>query len=472
MLVRRRARRGSMPEASGSRAYEPGAAITSGSGSPVRMATAPAADSAIRKSKSTGSLTSLLSLDTLTAAGYFKRLAPPERVSIRFEGDGALGILWIEDGQQQIVANGVTGVAAEWAELEPGMALLEVNGKPVAKLGFKGAMRRIATSWQKHHQVELVFSKAPQEPDSPQRPSPPSLAGMVELSDEGCESSEGQAQRLGLRGSIGMELLSPIHEAHRKGSTPRRVAMPRSISPPPELSLVGMGEDEDDEDEVLVTPPAEGRPAATTQKSQELQAVRTFLGSCDCANSYQDFEQFGVSRVDDFRFVTPSDLPTLGLTPPQCRRLLAAISDAYPTAQPEPEPESEPEGVPEEGEPAEGVPEFEFKLAEATMGRSPSQVFELAEPEVPALSLDAPSPAKSDKGARALNVFISPLLGSPDAKRELSRIRTQHDKEEAERAQLHWMASPKGSAPGAWASERLSEGCGTSAGAPGSPGWV
>ena len=252
--------------------------------------------------------------------------------------------------------------------------------------------------------------------------------------------------------------------------------MPRSISPPPELSLVGMGEDEDDEDEGLVTPPAEGRSAATTQKSQELQAVRTFLRSCDCADRYQDFEQFGVSRVDDFRFVTPSDLPTLGLTSPQCHRLLAAISDAYPTAQPEPEPESEPEpveeGVPEEGEPAEGVPEFEFKLAEATMGRSPSQVFELAEPEVPALSLDAPSPAKSDKGARALNVFISPLLGSPDAKRELSRIRTQHDKEEAERAQLHWMASPKGSAQGAWASERLSEGCGTSVGAPGSPGWV
>ena len=292
MLVRRRARRGSMPEASGGRAaYEPGAAITSGSGSPVRMATAPAApaaDSSMRKSKSTGSLTSLLSLDTLTAAGYFKRLAPPERVSIRFEGDGALGILWIEDGKK-IVANGVTpgAVAAEWAELEPGMALLEVNGKPAAKLGFKGAMRRIATSWQKHHQVELVFSKAPQEPDSPQRPSPPSLAGMVELSDEGCESSEGQAQRLGLRGSIGMELLSPIHEAHRKGSTPRRVAMPRSISPPPELSLVGMGEDED-EDEGLVTPPAEGRSAATTQKSQELQAVRTFLGSCDCANSYKN----------------------------------------------------------------------------------------------------------------------------------------------------------------------------------------
>ena len=34
---------------------------------------------------------------------------------------------------------------------------------------------------------------------------------------------------------------------------------------------------------------------------------------------------------------------------------------------------------PEEGEPAEGVPEFEFKLAEATMGRSPSQVFEYYE---------------------------------------------------------------------------------------------
>ena len=45
---------------------------------------------------------------------------------------------------------------------------------------------------------------------------------------------------------------------------------------------------DEDEDEGLVTPPAEGRSAATTQKSQELQAVRTFLGSCDCANSYKN----------------------------------------------------------------------------------------------------------------------------------------------------------------------------------------
>lgn len=298
-----------------------------------------------------------------------------EGFAIEFEGDGPLGIGFAQEGGEIVVARITPGTAcSEFPELETGLLLREIDGSAVAvREGFHSAMASIRASWMADSAVRLAFcwAQVPAPPRAGARTEcgRPSLVGMVHIKDDGVGN---------------LDFMSPIHEAHRKGATPRLGSRLRAPPPPPALSLAGL----DAADE-----PAPRR--AETKRERQLQEVQNFLCELKVESFLQAFVDFGVSTLEDLKFIEPTDLPGFGLKPLQQRRVAAALVQLQ-------------GGSDASAAPAPAAPGME---------RSPSQVFETDSFEPPALNLD------SDENDGGTNVFISPFLPPAAMEEEAARIR-------------------------------------------------
>ena len=192
------------------------------------------------KAFSTGNLTSTLSglqqLQPEPRLGrgnmHYHKESNEHRIRIEFEGDGPLGIEFVEGAEGEIIVEDIQDgtASAEFPQLETELLLREIDGSGAAAQRILAAMRAIVSSWRADSAVVLVFAR-PQicAPAPPPRTTsgPPSLAGMVHIKDDGVGN---------------LEYMSPIHEAHRKAETPRTgpSAQLRAPPPPPELSLAGL----------------------------------------------------------------------------------------------------------------------------------------------------------------------------------------------------------------------------------------
>lgn len=77
-----------------------------------------------------------------------------------FEGDGPLGIEFIEKGQKIIVKKITQGtVADETYGLNRGMELVDVNNVNISNKSFEKVMMMIKLSWDKESRVYLKFKK-------------------------------------------------------------------------------------------------------------------------------------------------------------------------------------------------------------------------------------------------------------------------------------------------------------------------
>ena len=77
-----------------------------------------------------------------------------------FEGDGPLGIEFIESNQKIIVKKITEGtVADETYGLKRGMELVDVNNTDISNKSFERVMKIIKTSWDKESRVYLKFKK-------------------------------------------------------------------------------------------------------------------------------------------------------------------------------------------------------------------------------------------------------------------------------------------------------------------------
>eukprot|EP01043_Picozoa_sp_COSAG02_P070209 COSAG02_NODE_12341_length_1560_cov_1.388775_1_plen_316_part_10 len=270
---------------------------------------------AMHKSFSTGNLTSTLgNLQLLqpepecseAATLFLHKETGEHRIRIEFEGDGPLGIGFGEADNSEIVVTSIRqGTAcSEFPELETDLVLREIDGSSApVNGGFQAAVRAISTSWQQDSAVELVFAKPQVSVPTPRTAvGRPSLVEMVKIKDDGVGN---------------LEHMSPIHEAHRKGATPRMQPSSRRVqAPPPELKLDGL--------EPPAAEPARSR--VESKRERQLREVRKFL--CDLkVDSFMDaFVDFGVSSMEDLKFIEPTDLPGFGLKPLQQRRVATALA--------------------------------------------------------------------------------------------------------------------------------------------------
>lgn len=77
-----------------------------------------------------------------------------------FEGDGPLGIIFVERETCAIVKKISPGtVAAETYGLQVEMVLLEINGNPVSELSYSRTLKKIKTEWVNNNYVHLKFKK-------------------------------------------------------------------------------------------------------------------------------------------------------------------------------------------------------------------------------------------------------------------------------------------------------------------------
>ena len=329
---------------------------------------------AMAKAFSTGNLTGMLQPEpeiSEASSCFYHKESCEHRIRIDFEGDGPLGIGFAEDGDEIVVQSIQEGTAcSEFPELTTKLLLREIDGSAAAvRHSFQSAMRAIASSWRRDNAVSVVFARPKLWVlDPPKTASgPPSLAGMVMLKDDGVGH---------------LDYMSPIHEAHRKGSTPRLdpSAQPRALPLPPELSLASLQEVEE-----------AAETAVETERDRQLQEVQKFLCDLKVERFLSVFVDFGVSNMDDLKFIEPADLEDFGLKPLEQRRVATAVAklqdadNAYADAS-------------------------ATDVDSPRMARSPSQVFELNAFDPPELLLDHGS--SSD-----VHVFISPFLPEEQAVR-------------------------------------------------------
>jgi len=77
-----------------------------------------------------------------------------------FEGDGPLGIEFVETNQKIIVKKITSGtVADETYGLNRGMKLVDVNNIDIKNKSFENVMKMIKSSWEKESRVYLKFKK-------------------------------------------------------------------------------------------------------------------------------------------------------------------------------------------------------------------------------------------------------------------------------------------------------------------------
>lgn len=77
-----------------------------------------------------------------------------------FEGDGPLGLEFVESNQKIIIKNIKHGtVADETYGLNRGMELVDVNNTDIKKKSFDKVMRVIEKSWRENSRVYLKFKK-------------------------------------------------------------------------------------------------------------------------------------------------------------------------------------------------------------------------------------------------------------------------------------------------------------------------
>ena len=335
---------------------------------------------AMSKSFSTGNLTSTLSeLQLLqpapqssdAATCYFHKDTKEHRIRIELEGDGPLGLVFVHrraDGEIVVASIEAGTACSEFPELETELLLREVDGSDVpVRAGFPSAMRAVAASWERDSAVTLVFARPSVQAPLPRTASGrPSLEGLVRIKDDGVGS---------------LEAMSPIHEAHRKGATPQLGSSSQPL-PPPELNLGGLE-------------PTAPKRRVKSKRERRLDEVRNFLRGLKVEQFMDAFVDFGVSSMEDLKFIEPTDLPGFGLTPLQQRRVATALAQ-----------------LDSSGAAASTDPTAH------TIERSPSQVFETDAIDPPALSLGHGS--QND-----VNVFISPCLGQADRVKEEARIRQE-----------------------------------------------
>ena len=339
---------------------------------------------AMRKAFSTGNLSGMLQPEpeiSESSTCFYHKDTCEHRIRIDFEGDGPLGIGFAEDGDEIVVQSIHEGTAcSEFPELTTELLLREINGSTAAvRNGFQSAMRAIASSWRRDNAVSVVFARPKLRVLDPPRTAsgPPTLAGMVMLKDDGVGH---------------LDYMSPIHEAHRKGSTPRLdpSAQLRVLPPPPELSLASLQEVEE-----------AAETAVETERDRRLREVQRFLCDLKVEDFLSAFIEFGVSNMDDLQFIEPADLEDFGLNPLQQRRVATAVAKLQAG-----------------GGPADASTK---DVDSPTMARSPSQVFELNAFDPPGLLLD------NGNGSDG-HVFISPFLPERDAVRFRQEAAQQLDK--------------------------------------------
>ena len=106
-------------------------------------------------------------------SGLCEEIISENEKRIEFEGDGPLGILFVED-KSSIIVSGITPktVASEEYDLVIGMKLLKINSLRCSDISFSDNLKVLGTHWNKFSRLTLSFEKI-KGPLSSTRPGPP-----------------------------------------------------------------------------------------------------------------------------------------------------------------------------------------------------------------------------------------------------------------------------------------------------------
>ena len=70
---------------------------------------------------------------------------------------------------------------------------------------------------------------------------------------------------------------------------------------------------------------------AETKRERNLKQVEQFLRDLKVEDYMSAFVDFGVSSMEDLKFIEPTDLPGFGLKPLQQRRVMTALNKLHVT---------------------------------------------------------------------------------------------------------------------------------------------
>ena len=111
-------------------------------------------DKQVTQSFSESNLTSLLD----------KSLQSDKFIRIDFEGDGPLGILFINTVGKAVVNGATSGtVASEFIELKEGYIVSKINNLDCEKLSFRETLKLIARVWKEMSVISIEFIKPSDE---------------------------------------------------------------------------------------------------------------------------------------------------------------------------------------------------------------------------------------------------------------------------------------------------------------------
>lgn len=80
-------------------------------------------------------------------------------ITIEFEGDGPLGIVWVDNENDAYVEKIKLGtVASEEINLKVGLRLIQIGDYNCAHISYSDIMNLIRLKWQKFRQIKLTFS--------------------------------------------------------------------------------------------------------------------------------------------------------------------------------------------------------------------------------------------------------------------------------------------------------------------------
>ena len=84
-----------------------------------------------------------------------------ETISIQFEGDGPLGILFMKNDDELMEVTGIleNTVGNEYHELEIGMIVQKVNNFEYKDFLYENYMKLIGISWKKYGEITFEFTK-------------------------------------------------------------------------------------------------------------------------------------------------------------------------------------------------------------------------------------------------------------------------------------------------------------------------
>ena len=84
-----------------------------------------------------------------------------DKLVIEFEGDGPLGILFVNNYGTMVVS-GITShtVASEYYDLVENLIVYKVNNYKVSDFGYDNILKLLANIWRTEHEIIITFDKA------------------------------------------------------------------------------------------------------------------------------------------------------------------------------------------------------------------------------------------------------------------------------------------------------------------------